>query len=72
MNMENVSARMTREAAVREAQRIADETGVYMLVLFDKNQSGSPSEAAFFPATIEELNKSQDAFLLAAGFGPRR
>jgi hypothetical protein len=70
--MENVTTRMTREAAVKEAQRIADETGIYMLVLFDKNRSGSPAEAAYFPATIEELNKSQDGFLLAAGFGPRR
>jgi hypothetical protein len=72
MNMENVSVRMTREAAVREAQRIADETGIYMLVLFDKNQSDNLSEAAYFPATIEELHKSQDVFLLAAGFGPRK
>jgi hypothetical protein len=70
--MENVTTRMTREAAVKEAQRIADETGIYMLVLFDKNRSGSPSEAAYFPATIEELNTSQDGLLLAAGFGPRK
>lgn len=37
MKMEKVHARMTREAAVKEAQRIADETGIYMLVLVDKN-----------------------------------
>ena len=70
--MENVPTRMTRDAAVKEAQRIADETGTYMLVLVDKNRSVSLTEEAYFPATIEELNKSQDSFLLAAGFCPRR
>jgi hypothetical protein len=72
MKMEKVHARMTREAAVKEAQRIADETGIYMLVLVDKNRSSNPYEAAYFPATIDELNNAQDAFLLAAGFGPRK
>jgi hypothetical protein len=70
--MENAPTRMTREAAVKEAQRLADETGIYMLVLFDKNRSGNPVEDAYFPATIEELNRFQDSYLLAAGFGPRK
>jgi hypothetical protein len=70
--MENVPTRMTREAAVNEARRIADETGRYMLVLFDKNRPDGLNEDAYFLATIEELNKNQEAYLLAAGFGPSR
>ena len=70
--MENVPTRMTREAAVNEARRIADETGRYMLVLFDKNRSDGLNEDAFFLATLEELNKNQESYLLAAGFGPSR
>ncbi len=62
---------MTRANAVKEAQRIANETGMYMLVLCVAEQAGGPVEEVYFPATIEELEGEQET-LLAAGYGPTK
>ena len=70
--MENLPTLMTRDAAVKEAQRLADEKGIYMFVLYDADSAPNPNDPAFFPATLDDLKRSQDAFLLAAGFSPRK
>jgi hypothetical protein len=67
---------MSREAAIKEAQRIANENGEYMLVLFDTSctETLSSSEDAFFPATLRQwrdFDKNRE-WMLGTGVPPIR